>query len=372
MSGSARTARPILLEVSPTNHQQLAAASRRTVLVDGAERLIAPQLRALLSFLCHGGLRCAIEWLPADAGLTEQRRAFSRAAVALTTLEHTARLAWMRPPSVAALLVPAAAIHGPPGSSGDIESPSPNVRVWWHATHRSAGIGGIDLVPGWNEFRSFARWLFRCEATRVALQTDSDRQAAVAAAERASRAAPGGAEAVFAEEASTVVAAVLQGEGSQPETRRRGELAVQMLQVKRAAQPATGDAELAEIKNLICVAQLAGLYHRTLILARELLRAPACSRAASSCFCSTAGIVVNLLRAGADPSLGASAAAHSGAAGSFFEAHVPSDRYPYTSPWQMPAPAHMFEPTFAASATATRTQQPQEGWYAAWERYPPP
>ena len=56
-----------------------------------------------------------------------------------------------------------------------------------------------------------------------------------------------------------MVAAVLQGEASQPETRRRGDLAVHILQAKRAAQPATGDGELAELKNLICVAQLAGL-----------------------------------------------------------------------------------------------------------------
>ena len=40
--------------------------------------------------------------------------------------------------------------------------------------------------------------LTRCEATREALQTDSDRQAAVAASERARRAAPGGAEAALA------------------------------------------------------------------------------------------------------------------------------------------------------------------------------
>ena len=251
MSGSVRSPRPILLEVSPTSHQQLAAASRRTVLVDGAERLNAfsnnsstrNDLRALLGFLCQGGQRCAIEWLPADAGVTEQRRAFSRAAVALTTLDRAARLSWMRPPSVAALLVPAgratdtlededvshwrstleegngvASSHGPPGSSGDGKAPSSNVRVWWHATHRSAGAdgvaadvaAGVDLQPGWSAFRSFARWLFRCEATREALQTDSDRQAAVAAAERARRAAPAGAEAAFAHEASAVVAAVLQ------------------------------------------------------------------------------------------------------------------------------------------------------------------
>lgn len=246
MSGSDRSPRPILLEVSPTSHQQLAAAaSRRTVLVDGAERFNAfskngsmgNDLQALLGFLCHGGQRCAIEWLPADAGVIEQRRAFSRAAVALTTLERAARLSWMRPPSVAALLVPAGraadtfededgphwrstleevngvgSSHGPPGSSGDGKAPSSNVRVWWHATHRSAdGVAdGVDLQPGWSDFRSFARWLFRCEATREALQTDSDRQAAVAAAERARRAAPGGAEAAFAEEASAVVAAVLQ------------------------------------------------------------------------------------------------------------------------------------------------------------------
>ena len=106
-----------------------------------------------------------------------------------------------------------------------------------------------------------------------------------------------------------------------------------MLQAKRAAQPATGDAELAELKNLICVAQatptptpttltltltltlnlaltptltltlaltlplplplplpptssacfqLAGLQQRALLYARELLTAPACARATSS------------------------------------------------------------------------------------------
>ena len=202
MSGSVRTPRPILLEVTPTSHQQLAAASRRTVLVDGAERFNATEpLRALLGFLCHGGQRCAIEWLPADAGVTEQRRAFSRAAVALTTLERADRLAWMRPPSVAALLVPsvapapqaatghrtldhspgvaprgaygAASSYGPPGSSGDVKqlSPSSSVHVWWHAVHRSytgadgvLDLHGVDLQHGWSDFRSFARWLFRLVA----------------------------------------------------------------------------------------------------------------------------------------------------------------------------------------------------------------
>lgn len=356
--------RPILLEVSPTSHEQLAANYRRTVLVDGAERFNASllSLRSLLSFLCHGGQRCAIEWLSADAGVVEQRRAFSRAAVALTTLERSARLSWMRPPSVAALLVPAASRHGPPGSSGDGESPSSNVRVWWHAAHQYTGADSVELRPGWSDFRSFARWLFRSEVTREALLTDGDRQATFDAAERARRAAPGGAEAAFAEEASAVVAAVLQGEGSQPEVRRRGDLAVHMLEAKRAAQPATGEiAELTELKNLICVAQLAGLHHRALLSARELLRAPACKRAIGSCFCSTAGNVVNLLRAGADPGSGANAATHRAAADAFFEAHVRSSRCAYASPWQMPAPAHMFAPTFAAYATVTRTSRARGG-----------
>ena len=403
MSG-VRSPRPILLEVTPTSHQQLAAASRRSVLVDGAERFNAfskngsmrNDLRALLGFLCHGGQRCAVEWLPADAGVTEQRRAFSRAAVALTTLDRAARLSWMRRrPSVAALLVPAgratgalddedaprwrsaleagddlASGQGPPaGSSGEGKAPSSNVRVWWHAAHRSAGVDGVahgvDLAPGWSDFRLFVRWLFRCEATREALQTDTDRQAVVAAAERARRAAPAGAEAAFAEESSAVVAAVLQGEASQPETRRRGDLAVHMLQAKRAAQPATGDGELAELKNLICVAQLAGLHHHALLYARELLAAPGCALsgargrpdaptpqrgARAECFCTTAGNVVNLLRAGADPGTGPSAAAHRAAADAFFEADVRT-RVPscgYTSSWQMPAPSHLFAPAFAA------------------------
>ena len=313
------------------------AWSPPVALVAGMEQLDAPGLSALMRFLCHAGERCAIEWLPKDADALMERKAFARASFALTTHAHAANLVWMPAPSVSLLIAPDAKLKG---RCGYDEQPFVNTRLWWCAT-RPRKSGRCDLRKGWSGFRQFSRWLFRNDAMHMALFTGGHVEAK--AAQRSSQLLPSAA-AAFADEASAVVTAVLHGNGSSHETRRQGHVAVTMLQAKRAALPATGEDELAELKNLLCISQLVGLHRQALRYARELLQAPACG---SSCYCSTAGIVVNLLRTGTDSAYDGDANVHRAAADAFFDRDV-SERCRYRTSWQMSSPPEQFEPTFDA------------------------
>ena len=307
-------------------------------LVAGMEQLDAPELPALMRFLCHAGERCAVEWLPKDADAQSQRRAFARANFAITTHAHAAKLVWMPASSVSVLIAPDAKLKG---RCGYDEQPFANTHLWWCAT-RPRKSGRSDLRKGWSGFRQFSRWLFRNDAMHMALYTEAGQH--VPATQRSGRLLPSAAAAAFADEASAVVTAVVQGNGSSHQTRRQGHEAVTMLQTKRTESPATGKAELAELKNLLCISQLVGLHRQALRYARELLEAPACG---SSCYCSTAGIVVNLLRAGTDSAYDGDARVHRAAADAFFERHV-GERCSYRTSWQMSSPPEQFEPGFNA------------------------